>query len=221
MEDVLEVYQRKPDAARPLVCIDEFCKQLLSEVAPVLPPEPGNFDHDDAGKGKRERYDSEYVREGSVSAFMIAMPHEGKRRVFVGKEGKRKAVDYADAIEFLCDTLYPEAEKIILVQDNLNIHETASLYKRFEPAKARRLAAKLEIHYTPKHGSWLNMAEIEISLLARSALKKRIPNQATLEKIVSQNVARRNKMPKPIQWQFTNKKARIKLKRLYPQISLG
>jgi hypothetical protein len=211
MEDVLDVYQRPPDPTRPLVCLDEFCKQLLSEVAEPLPPEPG----------KRRRYDAEYVREGSASAFMIAMPHLGTREVFIGEEGRRSALDYADAIAFLCEEVFPEADKIVLVQDNLNTHELASLYKRFAPEKARRLAAKLEVHYTPKHGSWLNIAEIEISLLARSALHKRIPSLEAFKQILTDNVQRRNATPSPVRWQFTSKDARIKLRRIYPQISLG
>ena len=158
MEDVLATYEREPDPKCPLVCLDEFSKQLLSEVAVPLCAKAATDD----SKGKRERYDAEYVREGSASAFMLAMPHLGKREVFVGKGARRTALDYAEAIELLCDEVFPEAQKIILVQDNLNTHNEASLYKRFEPAKARRLAEKLEIHFTPKHGSWLNMAEIEI-----------------------------------------------------------
>jgi hypothetical protein len=214
MEDVLAIYEREPDPTCPLVCLDEFSKQLLSEVAPPLRPQPGQ----DQAKGKRERYDAEYVREGSASAFMLAMPHLGKREIFIGEEARRTALDYADAIEFLCDEVFPDAQRIILVQDNLNTHNEASLYKRFAPAKARRLAEKLDIHYTPKHGSWLNMAEIEISLLARSALKPRVANRAEFEKAVKSNVSRRNQNPRPINWQFTNKDARIKLKRLYPSL---
>lgn len=214
MEDVLATYEREPDEAVPLVCLDEFSKQLLSEIAPPLPATPASGH----SKGKRERYDAEYVREGSASAFMLAMPHLGKREVFVGKEARRTSLDYADAIAFLCEEVFPEARRIVLVQDNLNTHNEASLYKRFEPAKARRLAEKLEIHYTPKHGSWLNMAEIEISLLARSALKPRVASQAEFREAVKSNVSRRNQDPRPINWQFTNKDARTKLKRLYPSI---
>lgn len=214
MEDVLARYELKPDLKRPLVCLDEFSKQLLSEVAAPLSAKAATNE----SKGKRVRYDAEYVREGSASAFMLAMPHLGKREVFVGKEARRTALDYAEAIEFLCDDVFPEAQKIILVQDNLNTHSEASLYKRFEPAKARRLAEKLEIHFTPKHGSWLNMAEIEISLLARSALKPRVASRDEFEEAITSNVLRRNHAPRPINWQFTNKDARIKLKRLYPSV---
>lgn len=214
MEDVLATYERRPDPERPLVCLDEFSKQLLSEIAPPLAPEPS------AGhsKGKRGRYDAEYVREGSASAFMLAVPHLGKREVFVGKEARRTSLDYAEAIEFLCDEMFPHARSVILVQDNLNTHNEASLYKRFAPEKARRLAEKLETHYTPKHGSWLNMAEIEISLLARSALKPRVESRAKFRQAIKSNVSRRNRSPRPINWQFTNKDARTKLKRLYPPV---
>ena len=214
MEDVLAVYERRPDPERPLVCLDEFSKQLLSEIAPPLAAKPAT----EGSKGKRQRYDAEYVREGSASAFMLAMPHLGQREVFVGEEARRTALDYAEAIEYLCDEVFPEAKCIILVQDNLNTHGGASLYKRFEPAKARRLAEKLEIHYTPKHGSWLNMAEIEISLLARSALKPRVASRVEFEDAIKSNVSRRNQSPRPINWQFTNADARIKLKRLYPPV---
>jgi hypothetical protein len=155
MENVLDIYTAKPDPARPLVCFDEFSKQLLSEIAAPIAPHPGTKD----SPGQPIRRDAEYVREGSASAFMIAMPHLGRREVFIGKDARRTALDYADAVAFLCDEVFPDAEKITLVQDNLNTHDVASLYKRFEPAKARRLAAKIDIHYTPKHGSWLNMAE--------------------------------------------------------------
>jgi len=214
MEDVLDTYHRPPDPKRPLVCLDEFCKQLLSEVAPALSPRPSSAQ----SGGRPRRYDAEYVREGSASAFMLAMPHLGKREVFVGKDARRTACDYAEAIEYLCEEIFPEAERIILVQDNLNIHSIASLYARFAPKKARRLAEKLEIHYTPKHGSWLNMAEIEISLLSRSALKPRIASRSEFKTAITANVARRNRQPHPINWQFTTKDARIKLKRLYPPV---
>mgnify|MGYP000296263744 CR=1 FL=1 len=214
MEDVLDVYTTAPDPARPLVCLDEFSKQLLSEVVEPIAPRPceGN------ASGQPRRYDAEYIREGSASAFMLAMPHLGKREVFVGEDGRRTSLDYAEAIEHLCDNLFPEAEKIVVVMDNLNTHNEASLYKRFAPGKARRLAAKLEVHYTPKHGSWLNMAEIEISLLSRSALGKRIASLGEFREIALANVARRNQTPHPIQWQFTSEDARIKLARFYPDL---
>ena len=214
MEDVLATYERRPDPQRPLVCLDEFSKQLLSQITEPLAAQPAG----ENCSGKRERYDTEYVREGSASAFMLAAPHLGRRELFIGKEARRTSLDYAEAIEFLCEEVFPEAKTIVLVQDNLNTHNEASLYKRFVPEKARRLAEKLEVHYTPKHGSWLNMAEIEISLLARSALKPRIASRAEFEKASKANVARRNKSPRPINWQFTNKDARTKLKRFYPPV---
>lgn len=214
MEDVLAVYEREPDPDVPLVCLDEFCKQLLSEVAPPLAAKPATG----GAPGRRERHDAEYVREGSASAFMLAMPHLGKREVFIGRDASRTALDYADAIAWLCDVIFPDARTIVLVQDNLNTHQIASLYKRFPPEEARRLAERLEVHYTPKHGSWLNMAEIEISLLARSALKPRVKGRGEFEAAIKSNVARRNQSPRPIQWQFKNKDARIKLKRLYPSV---
>ena len=214
MEDVLDVYTAAPDPARPLVCLDEFSKQLLSEVAGPIAPRPG----EGGAGGQPLRYDAEYVREGSASAFMLAMPHLGEREAFIGRGGRRTSLDYAGAIEHLCDNLFPEAEKIVLVMDNLNTHNGASLYKRFPPGKARRLAAKLEVHYTPKHGSWLNMAEIEISLLSRSALGKRIASLEEFRQITLANIARRNRSPHPIRWQFTTEDARIKLARFYPEL---
>jgi hypothetical protein len=214
MEDVLATYERRPDPQRPLVCLDEFSKQLLSEIAVPLAPQPGKGHC----AGKRERYDAEYVREGSASAFMLAMPHLGKRELFIGKEARRTSLDYAEAIEFLCEEVFPDAQIIVLVQDNLNTHNAASLYKRFAPEKARRLAEKLEVHYTPKHGSWLNMAEIEISLLARSALKPRIASRGEFETAGKANVTRLNQSPRQINWKFTNMVARTKHKRLYPSI---
>jgi hypothetical protein len=214
MENVLDIYTAAPDPACPLVCLDEFSKQLLSEIVPPIAAQAAT----ENSAGKRARYESEYVREGSASAFMIAMPHLGTREVFIGKDARRTSLDYAEAIEFLCDEIFPGVEKITLVQDNLNTHNEASLYKRFPPQKARRLAAKIDINYTPKHGSWLNMAEIEISLLARSALNRRIGGQEEFREIIKANLRRRNKTPNPINWQFTSKDARIKLRRLYPPV---
>ena len=214
MEDVLDIYALRPDPQRPLVCLDEFSKQLLSELKDPLAPQPSG----EQSSAKRERYEAEYVREGSASAFMLALPHLGKREVFVGREGRRTSLDYAEAIEFLCDEVFPDVEKIVLVQDNLNTHNDASLYKRFAPEKARRLRQKLEVHYTPKHGSWLNMAEIEISLMSRAAPKPRIPDLEQFRHIITANARRRNQSPRPINWQFTTSKARIKLRRLYPPV---
>ena len=217
MEDVLATYECKPDPATPLVCLDEFSKQLLSEVAPPIRPKPAQ----DQEKGKRERHDAEYVREGSASAFMLAMPHLGKREIFIGEEARRTALDYAEAIEFLCDEVFPDARRIVLVQDNLNTHNEASLYKRFEPKKARRLAEKLEIHYTPKHGSWLNMAEIELSVLSRQCLTNYFETREQLAQAIAAWERPRNASKTGIDWRFTTDDARIILKSLYPSISVG
>jgi hypothetical protein len=212
MEEVLDTYALPPDPLRPLVCLDEFCKQLVSEVAAPLPAAPATAD-----KGaKPRREDAEYVREGSASGFMIAAPHLGHREVFVGESGRRTAYDYAGAIGFLCDEMFPEAEEIIIVQDNLNTHTPASLYKRFAPEKARRLAAKIRWVYTPKHGSWLNIAEAEISVLVRAALGCRIRDLETFQRNTAADSARRNSDPRPVRWHFTTADARTKLTRLYP-----
>ena len=214
MEDVLEIYALPPDPKQPLVNLDEFTKQLLSKVAPRQVPRPAT-----GGKpAKPRRYDVEYVREGSASAFMMVAPHLGIRKTHVGADGRRTAIDYAEVIEYLCDELFPEAEKIVLVQDNLNTHNPASLYKAFAPAKARRLASKIEWHYTPRHGSWLNIAEIEISVLARTALGSRISSLEEFRRILDANSEQRNAAPRPVKWQFTNAAARIKLRRLYPPV---
>lgn len=208
MEDILDTYALPPDPKRPLVNLDEFSKQLLSEVNPPQQARPG----------KPRRQDSEYVREGSASAFMVAAPHLGIRKTHVSADGRRTALDYAAVIEMICDEMFPEAEKIILVQDNLNTHKPDSLYKAFPPEKARRLAAKIQWHYTPKHGSWLNIAEIEISVLARTALSGRIATVEEFRSILEANSATRNADPRPVQWQFNNSEARIKLRRLYPTV---
>jgi hypothetical protein len=212
MEEVLDVYGLPPDLRRPLVNLDDFSKQLLSEVAPPQAARPASGHRG----GTSRRHDSEYVREGSASAFMIAAPHLGLREVFVGEEGRRTALDYAAAIEFMCDVMFPDAEKIVLVQDNLNTHNPASLYKAFPAEKARRLVSKIEWHYTPKHGSWLNIAEIEISVLARAALRGRIPSLEKFKALIAANTAQRNADPRPVKWQFTTADARIKLHKLYP-----
>lgn len=202
MEDVLEVYAREPRVERPLVCLDEFAKQLLSESRNPIGAAPGRL----------ARQDYEYVREGSASGFMIAMPHLGKRDVFIGSDARRTAADFAACLEHLANTLLPEAEKIVLVMDNLNTHGTASLYEVFSPQKARALCERFEIHYTPKHGSWLNMAEIEIGLLARGCLDRRIGSQEEFRTEIKAYLEYKNANSKPISWQFTNEKARIKLK---------
>ena len=159
MEDVLEVYLRPRDSKRPLVCFDESSKQLIAEARKSIPVEPG----------KPKRIDAEYRRCGTASIFMMTAPLENKRHVRVRQ--RRTRVDFAVVVKELCDDLYPEAEKIVLVMDNLNTHDIASFYEAFEPVEARRLAERLEIHYTPKHGSWLNMAEIELSILSRQCMR--------------------------------------------------
>lgn len=208
MEDVLEVYQRPVDDTRPLVCLDEFAKQLLSESRAPIPATGRHV----------ARHDYEYVREGSVSGFMIAMPHLGGRDVFISEDGRRTAKDFAACLDYLANKVLPEADKIVLVMDNLNTHKEASLYQTFPPEKARELCERFEFHYTPKHGSWLNMAEIEIGLLVRSCLDRRISSERKFRTEVSAYLERKNENPNPINWQFTNEKARIKLKSLYPSV---
>lgn len=210
MEDVLEVYQRPRDESRPLVCLDEFCKQLLGEVSPALPARPGRV----------ARQDSEYVRHGSVSAFLIYAPLEGRREIHIGPEGRRTTQDYARALEFLATEMFPQAERIILVEDNLNTHCDDSLYATFPPEKARELASRFERHHTPKHGSWLNIAESEISALARTGLSERIESKDQLRDELASVVTRRNQSEAKTNWQFTNEKARTKLSSLYPSVQI-
>jgi hypothetical protein len=207
MEDVLEVYQRPFDDSQPLVCLDEFAKQLLSETRPPIPATGSHV----------ARQDYEYVREGSISGFILAVPHLGVRDVFIAEDGRRTAKDFAACLDYLSNAL-PEAEKIILVMDNLNTHKEASLYEAFPPAKARTLCERFEFHYTPKHGSWLNMAEIEIGLLVRSCLDRRIGSEKEFRSEIAAYLDRKNENPKSINWQFTNDQARIKLKSLYPSL---
>ena len=209
MEDVLEVYHRPHDPTRPLVCLDEAAKQLLGEVREPLPIKPGRI----------ERVDGEYTRHGTASLFMVCEPLAGKRHVFVRE--RRKRPDFAAVAKTLCDELHPAAEKIVLVMDQLNTHGPASLYAAFPPAEARRLAERLEIHHTPKHGSWLNMAEIELSVLARQCLAERMDNQDHLAEEVAAWEHARNTAATSIHWRFTSADARIKLKHLYPQTLPG
>jgi hypothetical protein len=208
MEDVLEVYQRPADDARPLVCLDEFAKQLLSESRAPIP----------ATSRHPARPDYEYVREGSVSGFILAIPHLGGRDVFIGDTCRRTAKDFAACLDYLANQVLPEADKIVLVMDNLNTHKEASLYETFPAEKARELCERFEFHYTPKHGSWLNMAEIEIGLLVRGCLDRRIGSEKEFRNEISAYLERKNEDPHPIKWQFTNEKARIKLKSLYPSV---
>ena len=194
MEDVLEVYQRPRDESSPLVCLDEFCKQLVEEVTEPQPARPG----------KAKRYDYEYIRHGSTSAFVIYAPLEGRREIYIGKEGRRTKRDYARALDYIATKIFPKAEKIVLVEDNLNTHDEASLYATFSPAKARRLAQRFERHHTPKHGSWLNIAESEISALVRTGLPDRIPTQKEFRQKLQAVARRRNSAQVSTNWQFTN-----------------
>lgn len=206
MEDVLEVYKRPYDPKRPLVCMDESSKQLLADTRTALPMEPGQL----------LRYDYEYVRQGVANLFIFFTPLENKRRIKITDH--RCRTDWAKAMKELSDEDYPDAEKIVVVMDNLNTHSPISFYETFPPEEARRLIERFEFHYTPKHGSWLNMAEIEFSVLGRQCLNRRIPNTEYLDREVHSWAKKRNEKSKTINWRFTTEDARIKLKRLYPQI---
>lgn len=209
MEDVLEVYQRPYDPLHPTVCMDETSKQLVGEVAQPLPLQAGH----------PVCYDYEYVRNGVNNLFMFFEPLAGQRFVKVTKH--RTKVDWAYAVRDLVDLHYPDAERITLVMDNLNTHSPGSLYEAFDPTEAQRIADRLEIHYTPKHGSWLNMAEIEFSVLSRQCLDRRIPDSVALQSCVAAWQTKRNQRQIKVDWQFTTADARIKLKRLYPSIHDG
>jgi hypothetical protein len=204
MEDVLEVYKRPYESSQPVVCMDEISKQLVSETRQPLPAQPG----------QAQRYDYEYRREGVCNLFMFFEPLRGWRHLKVTQRRTRQ--DWARAMKELVDVYYPDAECITVVLDNLNTHTGASLYETFEPAEARRIWERLDLHYTPKHGSWLNMAEIELSVFARQCLNRRIPDQDTLQHEVAALEAQRNRSPSAVNWRFTTADARIKLKRLYP-----
>jgi hypothetical protein len=206
MEDVIEVYHRPRDATKPLVCLDETSKQLVAETRTPLPAQPG----------QPARHDYEYERNGTANLFMLFAPLEGFRHVEVTEH--RAAVDYARILKDLSDVHFPGAEKIVLVQDNLNTHAPASLYEAFEPAEARRLVERFEWHYTPKHGSWLNLAESELAVLSSQCLDRRIPNARVLSREVDAWQQRRNTHNAKADWQFTTADARIKLKSLYPAL---
>lgn len=206
MEDVLEVYHRPYNPRRPQVCLDETNRQLVRETRTPIPAAPG----------RPATSDYEYERNGTVNLFMMFEPLAGRRHVLVTE--RRTAKDYAHAIRHLLDVAYPEAEKVVLVQDNLNTHKLASLYEAFPPEEARRLCDRLEVHYTPKHGSWLDMAEIELGILQRQCLDRRLPDRATVETEVAAWQQDRNAAECCVNWQFTTADARIKLRRLYPII---
>ena len=206
MEDVLDVYTRPYDPTRPLVCLDETSWQVLADARPPLPPAPG----------RPAREDAEYVRAGVVNLFLMSEPLRGWRQAWVSDQ--RARIDWAHCVKDLVDVHYPQVEHIVLVMDNLNIHAPASLYEAFPPAEAKRLAEKLEIHHTPRHGSWLNMAEIELSILQRQCLDRRLGDRATVEREVAAWVAARNAASQRIDWRFTTADAPIKLRRLYPTV---
>jgi hypothetical protein len=204
MEDVLEVYRRPYDPARPVVCLDETSRQLLAETRPPLPAAPG----------RAARHDPEYVRGGVANLFLATEPLRGWRTVLVSDQ--RTRLDFARCVKELVDVHYPTAARIVLVLDQLNTHSPASLYAAFPPAEAKRWADRLEIHYTPKHGSWLNMAELELSALERQCLRQRLADRGAMARAVGAWAARRNAATVRIRWQFTTADARIKLRRLYP-----
>jgi transposase len=206
MEDVLDLYNEPYDAKRPVICFDESPKQLIAEVREPLPPEPG----------QPARYDVEYQRNGVRNLLMLCEPKRGIREVLVTTT--RTKIDFANAMKHLTES-YADADVIRVVLDNLNTHKMASLYEAFAPEEARRIARKLEFHFTPKHGSWLNIAEIEFAVLSYMCLSERIPDVETLTREVAANVALRNARALPVKWRFTTEDARVKLQRLYPSIS--
>lgn len=212
MEDVLEVYTRPYDPRRPVICMDEVNKQVLCDVHEPLPMQPGQM--------RREDY--EYARGGVLNLFCFCEPLRGWRRVTTTDQ--RTNVDWAEQIQRLVEVDYPEAERMVLVMDNLNTHTPGGVpfgpYERFPPADARQLANKLEIHHTPKHGSWLNMAEIELSVLSRQCLHRRVPDRGYLEQEVAAWVVECNAQGVPIAWRCTTEDARIKLRRLYPSFEM-
>lgn len=206
MEDVLEVYTRAYDPKRPVVCMDEAFKQLIGETRGPLPMRPGEVG----------RFDHVYVRNGVASLFLAFEPLAGWRTVTVTNH--RRRVEWSTFVKSLVDGRYKDAEKVVLVMDQLNTHSAASLYEAFAPDEARRIADKLEIHHTPKHGSWLNMAEIELNALGRQCLSRRIAKQTTLVEQVGAWEKKRNEVGSKVDWQFTTADARVKLLRLYPSI---
>lgn len=206
MEDVLAVYAMPYDPLYPVVCMDETSRQLIGEVHDPIPAAPGH----------PALVDHEYVRNGVAQIFLEVEPLAGRRHVSVTE--RRTAKDWALWIRTMLDERYPDATKVRLVLDNLNTHATASLYQTFEPREARRLAERLEFHYTPKHGSWLNVAEIELSVLQRQCLDRRIPDRETMQSQIHAWEGDRNNRPSKVDWQFTTSDARLKLKHLYPKL---
>ena len=204
----MEIYKRPYNSAIPVICMDEQPTQLIKETRRKIAAAPG----------KIERVDYEYERNGTATNFMFTEPLGSWRKVNVRQ--CRTSIDWAYEIKELLDKDYPKAKKVILVCDNLNTHKLASFYEAFEPKEARRLAERLEIHYTPKHGSWMNVAEIELSVFTKQCLDRRIPDMVTLQREAKAWYRKRNSKQKAVDWQFTTEKARIKLKRLYPQIQM-
>lgn len=208
MEDVLDIYEKPHDPTRPVVCVDEGGKQLIGEVREPLPVRPGSA----------AREDSEYKRGGVANLFLAFEPLAGTRHVEV--TARKTSVDFARFMKRLSDEHYPDAERIVLVCDNLSTHSPAAFYEAFEPQEARRLARRFEWHYTPRHGSWLNVAEMELSVLARQCLDRRIPDEATLAREVAAWQRQRNAAEVKVNWQFTTVDARVKLRKLYPLFQL-
>jgi len=205
MEDILDTYERPYDAKFPVVCMDEQPVQLIGETRIALP----------VGPGQPRKYDHEYRRNGTAVNFMFTEPLAGWRKVDIRQS--KTMIDWAQETRALLEVDYPQAEKVILICDNLNTHKIASLYEAFLPQEAKRLRDRLEIHYTPKHGSWLNVAEIELSLLTRQCLDRRLPDIPSLQRQAKAWYEKRNAKQKSVDWQFTSVDARIKLKSLYPQ----
>ncbi len=207
MEDVLDVYARPYDPKRPVVCLDELPVQLIAEVRKPLPPEPG----------QPERFDYEYKRNGTRNLFVFFQPLAGWRHIRITEH--RTKIDHAQAMRYLVDELFPQAEVVVVVEDNLNTHTPAALYEAFEPAEAKRILDRLEFHYTPKHGSWLNMVEIELSILCEQCLDDRIPDAEALRRQVEAWESTRNEQQATVNWRFSTSDARVKLERLYPNLS--
>jgi hypothetical protein len=207
MEDVLDVYARPYDPKRPQVCFDEMLIQLIAETRRPLSLKPG----------QPERYDYEYKRNGTRNLFVFFQPLAARRHILITE--RRTKIDYAHAMRYLVDELFPEADAVVVVQDNLNTHTPAALYEAFEPAEAKRILDRLEFHYTPEHGSWLNMVEIELSILSEQCLDDRIPDEQTLRREVDAWEAARNERRATVNWRFSMSDARVKLQRLYPNLS--